>query len=221
MEYKKYFPFWDKLSDEQKSYLSERIRIKTFKSGERIHDASDCLGFLVVVSGRLRAYAISEEGKELTLYRLLEYDACLFSASCAINSLNFDVMVYAETDAEAVYIPSDVYKRLLNESLVVANYTNELMASRLSDIMQVMDQIVNKRMDSRIANFLLEESVLEESATLKLTHSQIANHLGSAREVASRILKLFESDGAIELGRGEIRILDADALKKIVANRGI
>lgn len=221
MEYKKYFPFWDKLSDEQKSYLSERIRIKTFKSGERIHDASDCLGFLVVVSGRLRAYAISEEGKELTLYRLLEYDACLFSASCAINSLNFDVMVYAETDAEAVYIPSDVYKRLLNESLVVANYTNELMASRLSDIMQVMDQIVNKRMDSRIANFLLEESVLEESATLKLTHSQIANHLGSAREVASRILKLFESDGAIELGRGEIRILDADALKKIAANRGI
>ncbi len=218
MEYKKYFPFWDKLSDEQKSYLSERIRIKTFKSGERIHDASDCLGFLVVVSGRLRAYAISEEGKELTLYRLLEYDACLFSASCAINSLNFDVMVYAETDAEAVYIPSDVYKRLLNESLVVANYTNELMASRLSDIMQVMDQIVNKRMDSRIANFLLEESVLEESATLKLTHSQIANHLGSAREVASRILKLFESDGAIELGRGEIRILDADALKKIAAN---
>ena len=218
MEYKKYFPFWDKLSDEQKSYLSERIRIKTFKSGERIHDASDCLGFLVVVSGRLRAYAISEEGKELTLYRLLEYDACLFSASCAINSLNFDVMVYAETDAEAVYIPSDVYKRLLNESLVVANYTNELMASRLSDIMQVMDQIVNKRMDSRIANFLLEESVLEESATLKLTHSQIANHLGGAREVASRILKLFESDGAIELGRGEIRILDADALKKIAAN---
>ena len=218
MEYKKYFPFWDKLSDEQKSYLSERIRIKTFKSGERIHDASDCLGFLVVVSGRLRAYAISEEGKELTLYRLLEYDACLFSASCAINSLSFDVMVYAETDAEAVYIPSDVYKRLLNESLVVANYTNELMASRLSDIMQVMDQIVNKRMDSRIADFLLEESVLEESATLKLTHSQIANHLGSAREVASRILKLFESDGAIELGRGEIRILDADALKKIAAN---
>lgn len=221
MEYKKYFPFWDKLSDEQKSYLSERIRIKTFKSGERIHDASDCLGFLVVVSGRLRAYAIFEEGKELTLYRLLEYDACLFSASCAINSLNFDVMVYAETDAEAVYIPSDVYKRLLNESLVVANYTNELMASRLSDIMQVMDQIVNKRMDSRIADFLLEESVLEESATLKLTHSQIANHLGSAREVASRILKLFESDGAIELGRGEIRILDADALKKIAANRGV
>ena len=218
MEYKKYFPFWDKLSDEQKSYLSERIRIKTFKSGERIHDASDCLGFLVVVSGRLRAYAISEEGKELTLYRLLEYDACLFSASCALNSLDFDVMVYAETDAEAVYIPSDVYKRLLNESLVVANYTNELMASRLSDIMQVMDQIVNKRMDSRIADFLLEESVLEESATLKLTHSQIANHLGSAREVASRILKLFESDGAIELGRGEIRILDADALKKIAAN---
>ncbi len=218
MEYKKYFPFWDKLSDEQKSYLSERIRIKTFKSGERIHDASDCLGFLVVVSGRLRAYTIFEEGKELTLYRLLEYDACLFSASCAINSLSFDVMVYAETDAEAVYIPSDVYKRLLNESLVVANYTNELMASRLSDIMQVMDQIVNKRMDSRIADFLLEESVLEESATLKLTHSQIANHLGSAREVASRILKLFESDGAIELGRGEIRILDADALKKIAAN---
>lgn len=218
MEYKKYFPFWDKLSDEQKSYLSERIRIKTFKSGERIHDASDCLGFLVVVSGQLRAYAIFEEGKELTLYRLLEYDACLFSASCAINSLSFDVMVYAETDAEAVYIPSDVYKRLLNESLVVANYTNELMASRLSDIMQVMDQIVNKRMDSRIADFLLEESVLEESATLKLTHSQIANHLGSAREVASRILKLFESDGAIELGRGEIRILDADALKKIAAN---
>ena len=218
MEYKKYFPFWDKLSDEQKSYLSERIRIKKFKRGERIHDASDCLGFLVVVSGRLRAYAISEEGKELTLYRLLEYDACLFSASCAINNLSFDVMVYAETDAEAIYIPSDVYKRLLNESIVVANYTNELMASRLSDIMQVMDQIVNKRMDSRIANFLLEESVLEESATLKLTHSQIANHLGSAREVASRILKLFESDGAIELGRGEIRILDADALKKIAAN---
>lgn len=210
---KSYLPFWEQLTQQQKALLNASVHERRFAKGEILHRGSaDCIGLLLVLQGQLRAFIVSDEGKELTLYRLLERDLCLFSAACIMSSLQFDVMVSAEEDTTALHIPSDIYKHLMEESLPVANYTNQLMASRFSDVMWLLDQIQNKKMDSRLAALLLEERELRGSDELAVTHEQLSNHLGSVREVVTRMLKYFHAEGLVELSRGSIRILDPDRL---------
>ena len=172
-------------------------------------------GLLLIKSGQLRVYILSDEGREITLYRLFELDMCLFSASCMLRSIQFDVTIAAEKDAEFWVVPAEVYKRILEESAPAANYTNELMASRFSDVMWLMEQIMWKSLDRRVAAFLLEEASIEGAGRLKITHEAIANHLGSHREVITRMLRYFQNEGMVRLSRGVIEITDADKLEEV------
>lgn len=218
MDLSEYLPFWKKLTPAQQGLLRNAVRERRFTKGAIIHNgSSDCIGLLVMVSGQLRVYTMSEEGKELTLYRLLERDMCLFSAACLLKGIQFDVVVEAEQDSAVLHIPVDIYKKLMDESAAVANYTNELMASRFSDVMWLMDQVLNKKLDSRLAAFLLEESELSGEEELHITHEQIANHLGSVREVVTRMLKYFQNEQLVKLKRGGIRLLDRERMKKLAA----
>lgn len=213
---REYFPFWDSLSDEQKRKLESSVQERFYKKGDTIHNGSeDCIGLLLVLSGQIRVYTMSDEGKEITLYRLLERDMCLFSASCIIRSIEFDVLVSAELDSTVYIIPPVLYRSLMESSAPVANYTNELMASHFSEVMWLMDKLLSKKLDSRLAAFLLEESGLSGSDVLTITHEQIAGHLGSLREVVSRILKYLESEGMIRLGRGSITLTDKARLSAL------
>ena len=173
---------------------------------------------MLVTEGQLRVYTISEEGREITLYRLLEGDMCLFSAACMLNSIQFDVFVRAERPSAVVHIPPEVYKSLMQASLAVANYTNELMASRFSDVMWLLDQILNKKIDERLAALLLEEAGLADNSALHLTHDQLARHLGTAREVVTRMLKYFQSEGLVSLERGVILLRAPARLQEIAAH---
>ena len=216
MDIGQYFPVWARLSPEQQDALRASASERHFKKGALIHGgAADCVGLILVVSGQLRVFTVSDEGRELTLYRLFDRDMCLFSASCVMRNIQFDVMVSAERDSDVLIIPPDVYKRLMEESAAVANYTNDLTASHFSDVMWLMDQILNKKLDSRLSAFLLEESALAGSNTLSFTHEQIAGPLGTIREVVSRMLKYFENEGLVELGRGSVTLLDAARLEKL------
>ena len=218
MDLSEYLPFWKKLTPAQQGLLRNAVRERRFTKGAIIHNgSSDCIGLLVMVSGQLRVYTMSEEGKELTLYRLLGRDMCLFSAACLLKGIQFDVVVEAEQDSAVLHIPVDIYKKLMDESAAVANYTNELMASRFSDVMWLMDQVLNKKLDSRLAAFLLEESELSGEEELHITHEQIANHLGSVREVVTRMLKYFQNEQLVKLKRGGIRLLDRERMKKLAA----
>lgn len=219
MNIQAYLPFWSKLTAAQQQALEGAMRTKTVSAGTLLHGGSEyCTGLLLVIEGQLRVYTISDEGKEITLYRLLEGDMCLFSASCMLNSIQFDVFVQSELPTTVVHIPPEVYKSLMQESLAVANYTNELMASRFSDVMWLMDQILNKKIDSRLAALLLEETELTGSTTLHLTHDQLARHLGTAREVVTRMLKYFQSEHLVSLERGTIILCAPDQLKEIAAD---
>ena len=142
-------------------------------------------------------------------------DICLFSASCIIRSLQFDIIIEAETDTSLWVIPPMTYKSLMEESAPVANFTNELMASRLSDVMWLVEQIMWKSLDKRVAAFLLEESALEGSDTIQMTHEMIANHLGTHREVITRMLRYFQSEEIVRLSRGAVRLLDRQRLTEI------
>lgn len=216
MSFQDYFPIWDKLQPQQQSRLLDALVFRAVKKGTILHNGSmDCTGLLLIQSGQLRAYILSDEGREITLYRLFDRDMCLFSASCVIRSIQFEIIIEAEKDTELWVIPPDIYQSLMAESAAVANYTNELMASRFSEVMWRMEQVMWKSMDKRVAAFLLQESSIEGTSQLKITHETIANHLGSHREVITRMLRYFQSEGMVRLSRGMVTILDAARLKKL------
>ena len=216
MEFAEFFPVWNKLTPQQQSKLRAAVFTREVPAGMVIHNGgADCMGLVLVQSGRLRSYILSEEGREITIYRLFERDMCLFSASCMIKNMQFDVTVEAERDSKIWIIPTYMYKELVDESLPMANYVNDLMASHFSEVMWLMEQIMWKSFDKRLASFLLEESVLEDTDKLTITHEKIANHLGTAREVVTRMLRYFQSEGLVNLARGTVEITDREGLEAL------
>ena len=210
MELKELYPVWKELTPRQQALLEQNTVRRRARKGERMHTGAEgCEGLYIVTEGVLRVSTLSEEGgREITLYRLLERDMCLFSAACMMNSIQFDITISAERESEVLHIPTKAYQALMLQSAPVANYTNELMASRFTDVMWLLDQILYKRLDARLAAFLLEESGLDDTKELRLTHEVIAHHLGSAREVVTRMLKYFQAEGVVALSRGGVAILD-------------
>lgn len=216
MSFEDYFPVWEKLNATQKNRLLGSLMTRQIKKGTIIQNGSmDCTGLLLVKSGQLRASIHSDEGREITIYRLFDRDICLFSASCMMHSIQFEITIEAEKDTELWIIPAKVYKSIMEESAPAANYTNELMAARFSEVMWLMEQIMWKSLDKRVAAFLLEEASIEESDVLKITHETIANHLGSHREVITRMLRYFQNEGMVKLSRGTVTILNMKKLEAL------
>ncbi len=216
MNFQDYFPIWGKLTSAQQNRLLAALMTKTVPAGTLLHNGSaDCTGLLLIQSGQLRAYILSEEGREITLYRLFDRDMCLFSASCMMRSIQFDITIEAEKDTDLWVIPPDVYQEIMSESAPLANYTNEVMATRFSDVMWLIEQIMWKSLDKRLVSFLLEESSIENTLMLKITHETIANHLGSPREVITRMLRYFQNEGMVILSRGSVQIIDPEKLENL------
>lgn len=216
MDISGFFPIWAQMTPAQQELLTRSTTRRSVKKGTILHSGSaDCLGLMLIISGQLRAYIISDEGKELTIYRLFELDTCLFSASCIMQSIQFDIIIQAEKDTEVWIIPPQIYQSVMNESAPVANYTRELMSSRFSEAMWLIEQVMWKSIDKRLSAFLLEEAQLEDTNVLKLTHETIANHMGTAREVVTRMLRYFQNEGMVKLSRGTVEILDEKALRAL------
>ena len=216
MELANYFPIWNKLTPAQRERIASTTILHSVDGGTLLHDGGpDCLGLLLVKSGQLRAYMLSEEGREVTICRFFEMDICLFSASCVMRNMQFAVFIEAEKDSEVFVIPACLYQNLMDESLPLANFSHNLITSHLSEVMWLMEQIMWKSFDKRLAAFLLEETAVEGSNSLKITHEKIANHLGTAREVVTRMLRYFQSEGMVKLTRGTVDILDEKKLKKL------
>ena len=218
MEISQLLPIWNKLGEKEKQRILQAADYIKVKKGTHIHDSSaDCLGLLLICSGQLRTYILSEEGREITLNRLFEYDVCLLSTSCVMPNMQFNIMIEAEKDSEFWSIPACLYKNLMDESLTVANFSNALISNHFSELMWLMEQVMWKSVDKRLAEFLLNESNLEGSDTLTITHEKIANHLGTAREVVTRMLRYFQSEGFVKLTRGNVIITDTEGLENLLA----
>ena len=216
MAFSEYFPIWDKMTPNQQQRLLDVSVFQKVKGGTVLHDGSpDCLGMLLIRSGQLRAYILSEEGREITICRFFEMDICLFSASCVMPNMQFDIFIEAEKDSELWIIPACLYQNLMDESIAIANYSHNLITNHFSEVMWLMEQIMWKSFDKRLAKFLLEESALEGTNSLKITHEKIANHMGTAREVVTRMLRYFQSEGMVKLTRGAVDIVDAKKLQKL------
>lgn len=211
-----YFPIYYKLTKQEQEILDSVAVERTAEKDMILHaGAGDCMGLLVIKSGQLRAYITSDEGREITIYRLFEHDICMLSASCVMNSIQFDITISVEKDAEFFVIPVGTFKKLMDQSLAVSNYMNQVMGTRLSEAMWLIEQVMWKSFDKRLAHFLIEESVLEDTKVLKITHEKIAAHMGSAREVVTRMLKYFQTEELVKLSRGTIEIVDEERLSRM------
>ena len=216
MEFAEYLPFWKKLTSEQQERIASVIEYREVKKGTHIHDSSaECLGLVAVRNGQLRTYILSEEGREITLSRLFAYDVSLLSASCVMPDMQLNVMIEAEKDTQFWSIPACLFKNLMDESLAVATYSQNLLSGNFSELMWLMEQIMWKSFDKRLAAFLLEEIRVEENYVLQVTHEKIANHMGTAREVVTRMLRYFQSEDMVKLTRGAIEITNEEKLQQL------
>lgn len=210
------FPFWERLSEEDKSTLLRSSQTVKFEAGTNIHDGNECTGIIVIKRGQLRLYMLSEEGKDVTLYRLFEGDICILSASCVLDTVSFDVFVDTEDDSEVIVIGGCAYEDLARRLPEVKIFALENALATFSDVMWVMEQIMFMSMDKRLAIFLLDEVARTGEQAIRLTHEQIAKYMGSAREVVSRMLKYFANEGLISSSRSEgIKILDKKRLRAL------
>ncbi len=209
------FPFWNDLDDKAKQTMCQQSALFSYPKGAAIHDGQECTGVILVKSGCLRVYLLSETGKEVTLYRLNPGDICMLSASCVLQSITFDVFVDAEEDSECLILSSSAFSAVAENYPAVKIFALETAVSRFSDVMWVMQQILFMNFDRRLAIFLLDEMARTGDDTLHLTHEQIARNMGSAREVVSRMLKYFSSEGMTEVSRKGIKILNKQALQQL------
>ena len=216
MEFSAYLPFWNKLTSQQQQQIASVVQFRKVAKGTRIHDSSaECMGLVIVRSGQLRAYILSEDGREISISRMFEYDVSLLSASCVMPDMQFHVMIEAEKDTELWSIPACLFKNLVDESLAVSSFANSLISGNFTELMWLMEQIMWKSFDKRLATFLLEEADIEGDDELKITHEVIGNHLGSPREVVTRMLRYFQSEGMVKLSRGTVELTDRDKLEKL------
>lgn len=213
--YKEIFPFWDRIPEADREYICQNSYMVTYPKGKNIHDGSECSGVIIVRSGSIRLYMMSDEGKEITLYRLHSGDMCMLSASCVLEAITFEVFLDVEEDSECHVISGPAFAAVAKRNPDIKIFALETAVGRFSDVMWVMQQILFMSMDKRLAIFLSDESSRTGSDTIRLTHGQIALYMGSAREVVSRMLKYFANEGIVEVSRGGIRILDKKRLRKL------
>lgn len=210
------FPFWEKLTPQEKRLLCDSVQTMVYRQGQVVASSmTECMGLILLRSGVLRLGLLSEDGRQVTISRVLAKEICVFSAACVLSSITFDVGIDAETDCEAYVIPAAAVAKLVESNVYVENFVYKKAAERFSDILSAIERILFYTLEQRLAAYLLEESARQNTDKLKITHEHLAQNIGSAREAVTRTARLLAEKGCVELKRGTVTILDRDLLKKI------
>jgi len=209
-------PYWENLSAEEQEKVTAAASVRRFARGAVIGGCDEsCLGMMQVQKGSIRVLLITEEGREITLFRLHAGDSCVLSASCVLSQISFETEMLAEEDTELLLVSAGLYSRLMEENVHVRAFTYELASERFSTVIWVMQQILFVRFDQRLARVLLQYNEKTGKTELRMTQEAIAQEVNTAREVVARMLRQFASDGLIELSRGVIRLKDIDGLRHL------
>ena len=209
-------PFWANLSPDEKAIVSQRAMTKRFAKGQLVSsNTSSCLGIVLILEGEVRIGLVSDEGREITLYRAHEGDICISTASCVIRQLTFDTDVTAEKDTKVLVIPSSICARLMESNVHVRAFVFEKQTERYSQTMWAMQSMLFKRFDQRLASYLVSAYDRTGIGEVKKTQEEIARDVNSAREVVARMLREFSDRGLVEVKRGAIKLRDIEGLRKI------
>lgn len=217
MELKNLFPFWSSLSDTEKSLVESVVYTEKYNKGMLMHRTEDsCKGLVTVLTGQLRTYIVSEEGREVTLFRVNEEEVCVLSASCLMDAITFEVLIEATEETEVLVFPSAILNQLMQQNPQVELFLYKNATEKFSDVMWTMQQILFLKIDQRVAQFLWDEMIQKNSMTLSITHDEIARYIGSAREVVTKVLKYMVKEHVLELKRGMIIINDKEKLRTLM-----
>lgn len=210
-------PFWDDLDVFEKEQLRKGCFETTYRKGLLMRRSEQqCSGIMLILNGQLRTYIVSEEGREVTLFRVHQDDVCVLSATCLMDAIVFDVMIDAVEDTSVIVIPSAVLSPLMEKHSKIEAYLYKTAAERFSDVVWTMQQILFLSADKRVAIFLWDEIMRTNCMTISMTHDEIARYIGSAREVVTKVLKYFTQEGVVVLKRGKIEVTEKELLKKYV-----
>lgn len=207
-------PFWERLDINQRAFLAQRSRLVQFDAGDHVQGAgAGCAGVVFVRSGRLRAFMLSDQGREVALFHVQPGECCVLAASCILPMITFDIALDAAEDSDLLIVDSQAFGTVSQENIHAEAFTYRQATERFSDCMWVMQQVLFMGLDTRLAIWLLDEVARSGSKTIYATHEEIARHLGSAREAVSRMLKYFAREGLVELARGSIELIDVKRLR--------
>jgi len=211
--YHKSFSFLKDVSDKVVKDFYQYSILKKVKKDQIIYLEGDrCDYFNLVLSGILRIYKSGEGGREITLYKVFPGESCLLTAFSILSHTTFPAIAVADVDTRMVLIPAEAFRDWVTRYDVWRDYLFRLLSGRLNEIISKIEALAFQRVDERIAEFLASY-IQRRQRSIKITHSDIARELGTAREVVSRILKNFERDNLVELSRGHITILNEEALR--------
>ena len=209
--------FWEHLTEIQKELLLRESRIVRYQAGDSIYSSvRECLGAVFILEGIMRTYLLSDEGKEVTVYRLREGDCCILAASCVLSAITFDVEIEAQTECAALVIPAGLLAAMSRENVYMDNFMYKEAAKRFSDVVEALQQMIFLSLTQRVVSFLLDESAKIGSSSIAMTHEEIAKIIGSAREAVSRTLKQLAKTGSISLNRGEIKLERKESLYQLL-----
>lgn len=210
-------PFYSQLTPDQQHHLDSAIHTASFRKGQVVHRHGDsCVGIIFVRKGRLAFSVVSEEGREITLFRADRGETCVLSAACVFQGLDSESLITAEINSEVSILPAATLAQLMHENTDVERIVYKMAVGQYSGVVQAMQRIVFLSLEKRLAHFLKEEVVRQRGPIFSVTHEQIARCIGSSREVVTRMLNQFAARGIVTLGRGTVTVLDQDALEDLL-----
>jgi len=211
-EIEHYFPFLAQVAPALRAQVAQQAIVRTIPAGQTIFwEGDSCSHLALVLSGSVRVYKVGETGREITLYRIEARESCILTASCILSQAGFPALAVTESEVRALLVPATLLRAWVAQDEGWRDYVVGVLAQRLAMVIATVEEIAFRRVDARIADYLLLAAA--NGARVCVTHQAIALELGTAREVVSRILKDLERAGGIRLGRGEITILDAEVLR--------
>ena len=211
----KSIPYWNDLTEEEKERVAAAAYVRHYETGTQIYGPCvECVGMIHVLRGETRAYLLSDEGREVTLFRVVEGDNCIISASCVLAHISFESHMDVSKPSDILIVPVGLFGELCEQNVHVRCFAYELATRRFSSVVAVMEQTLFSRLDTRLANFLLSTCRESGSPEVRMTQEELAARVNSVRETVGRTLKVFAADGIIRIRRGAIQVLDMEKLEE-------
>jgi len=201
----KTFPVFRRSSDVLVNNLLDSASRQSIPAGKQIYsEGDDCSAIAFVLSGEIRVFKTGQTGREITLYEIGPGETCILNASCILSGRSYPANAVALTDVDVFLVPSAAFRRLVDEHEQMRDFVFTLLSRRLSDVMELVEEVAFGRMDERLLEYLIEKSA---DGKLETTHQKIAGDLGTSREVVSRLLKDLERKQTVRLSRNSISLL--------------
>jgi len=209
------FPVLRQIPESDRKIIFSAGSVADLPDGQMLMKQNQQCQFIpMVMSGKLRIFKLSENGREMTLYRIGPGETCLISIACQIKGEDFPAMAQVEGKTQLFMLPSFICHDILSSSLAWKDFIITSIYAHLTDVMETLEAVAFDRTDHRLVLWLLDKTN-EKKDTILCTHEEIAVELGTAREVVSRLLAELKNKGVVSLGRGKIKVTDSVKLRKL------